>query len=155
MKPKYPNSRGCPSVSDNGVNVKPMHELCAANLTGIVQGELQMSNMPPLGGAWEPIFAIRLNAAHVRPGDVLLAGPGLDERTVGRRQHAEEAFARQALGVITSDRRAEPWAGTFIIRVPHATAALLELGTMESAPTRGPPRGIVGQCARRAAGTVL
>ncbi|MDA0659883.1 MAG: hypothetical protein O3C60_13725 [Planctomycetota bacterium] len=86
-----------------------------------------MSNLPPLGGAWEPVNVVCLDASRLQPGDVLLSGPGLDERVAGRRQLAEEAFARQAVGVVTAYRTTEPWAGTFVIQVPDALAALTQL----------------------------
>ena len=104
-----------------------MNELCATSLCRIVRGELQLSTLPPLGGAWEPVCAVQLDASCVRPGDVLMMGGGLDERLVGRRQFAEEAFARQAIGVVTSQPHVEPWAGTFAIRVANARIALMEL----------------------------
>jgi hypothetical protein len=114
-----------------------MTELCATSLAHTVRGALRLSSLPPLGGAWEPVYAVRLDASQIQPGDVLLTGPGLDERVVGRRQFAEEAFARQAVGIVTGYRQTEPWAGTFVVNVSDAREALMLLAARQRRLFRG------------------
>jgi len=106
--------------------------------------------LPPLGGAWEPVRVVRLDAAQVRPGDVLLTGPGLDERVAGRRQLAEEAFARQAVGVVTAHRTTEPWAGTFVIHVADASEAITELARWIRHQYRGVVAAVTGDATHNA-----
>lgn len=104
-----------------------MNGLCVKTLNEIVAGELRLGDMPPLGGEWEPVGRLQVEASQIHCGDVLCSGPDIDPATAGRPQWAEEAFARDGLGVISSGPPVQPWAGKFSIRVPNASAALCEL----------------------------
>jgi UDP-N-acetylmuramyl pentapeptide synthase len=105
-----------------------MLDLCIDELSRVVGGETRLGLMPPLAGHLEPIRRIVVDSAMARPGDVYwaLVGAGFD----GART-AEEAFARGALGVVTSSRPIEPWAGKFVVRVPNANQALCQLAEHE------------------------
>lgn len=105
-----------------------MLNLCIAELHGVIGGDIQLGLMPPLAGKLEPIRRVVVDSAAARPGDVFwaLVGPGYE----GSRM-AEEAFARGALGVVTSTRYIEPWAGKFSVRVADANEALCKLAAHE------------------------
>ena len=47
-----------------------MCEFTAGSLSRLVGGQLQLADMPPLGGASEPVGDCVLDLASVQPGDV-------------------------------------------------------------------------------------
>lgn len=100
-----------------------MSHLCIRDLVEITGGRLQLGALPPLGGELEPLGRVVVDCQQVRPGDVYwpISGEG------GETSLPEEAFARSALGVVTSGRRVEPWAGKFAIQVDDCQAALRQL----------------------------
>lgn len=114
-----------------------MDELCAKNLCDVVSGELAFGSLPPLGGEWEPVRGIQLNASLVLPGEVLFTSDELDLPLFGQRQFAEQAFSNCALGVVTSRPLREPWAGTFAITVPDARQALLDVAAWRRQHVQG------------------
>ncbi|MFO0869748.1 MAG: Mur ligase family protein [Pirellulales bacterium] len=100
-----------------------MPHLCIRDLVEITGGRLRLGDMPPLGGELEPLGRVVVDCGQVQPGDVFWSL----EREAGREDLPEEAFARSALGVVTSGRRVEPWAGKFAIQVDDSRAALRQL----------------------------
>lgn len=100
-----------------------MSHLCIRDLVEITGGRLQLGALPPLGGELEPLGRVVVDCQQVRPGDVYWP----IGRDAGETAMPEEAFARSALGVVTSGRRVEPWAGKFAIQVDDCHAALRQL----------------------------
>ncbi len=101
-----------------------MLDLCIRDLVKIVDGQLSLGTMPPLGGEFEPIGRIVLDCEDVEPGDVFWGLPGSPD-TNG--QFAEAAFMRSAAGAVVANRHLEPWAGKFSIRVQDSSEALWRL----------------------------
>jgi UDP-N-acetylmuramoyl-tripeptide--D-alanyl-D-alanine ligase len=101
-----------------------MNGLSIADLAEIVGGHLHFGSMPPLGGSWEPSGHVAVDIRDVQPGDIFWALETSDE-DAGER--VPEAFIRDASGVVTSDRRIEPWAGKFSIQVEDTRWALWQL----------------------------
>lgn len=96
-----------------------MNKMCIRDLAELLGGRLQLGAMPPLGGDLEPIGRIVVDCRQIQAGDVFWA----TMRDGQAADHAEEAFARGALGVVAG-RRVEPWAGKFSLEVPDACSAL-------------------------------
>lgn len=88
--------------------------LSIGELAEITGGLLQLAQMPPLGGPYEPISQIQTDLQHVQPGDVFWTGAS---GPLGDEMHAEQALMRGALGVVVSDRFIEPWAGRFSLHL--------------------------------------
>lgn len=101
-----------------------MADLCIQELSNIVGGELCLGSMPPLGGEWEPLGRFIADVADVHEGDVFCALHSGQHNCPSR---CSEAFARGAIGVITENVLAEPWAGRFSIAVEDVNWALWQL----------------------------
>jgi UDP-N-acetylmuramyl pentapeptide synthase len=102
-----------------------MDGLCSGDLASITGGRLNLGTLPPLGGEWEPVTRIITDSQMVCRGDVfwdVIASPGEPGSS------AEEAFARGAVGVVSSRSTLEPWGGAFVVKVRDAYQALLNLG---------------------------
>jgi len=100
-----------------------MTQLCIADLNEIIGGHVALGVMPPLAGLSESIGRIVIDSREARPRDVLWV-LARTWRDVGWR--VNEAFAREALGVVAGER-VEPWAGKFCLTVPDTLAALRRL----------------------------
>ncbi|MCA9270291.1 MAG: hypothetical protein KDA41_17540 [Planctomycetales bacterium] len=98
--------------------------LCIQDLADIVGGRLRLADMPPLGGASEPVRRVVLHVDEVQPGDVLLALPNSAASQPGA---VEAAYARGACGVIAAGRPLAPWPGAFSIDVDDAAWTLWQL----------------------------
>jgi hypothetical protein len=101
-----------------------MFDLSLRDLTEITGGTLRLASLPPLGGADEPVRRIVTDSRHVGPGDVFWALPG---RYHDGAQYAEHALMQSALAVVVHGRQVPPWAGSGVIRVDDAGAALERL----------------------------
>ena len=89
--------------------------ISCGELAEVLQGTLQLADMPPLGGRCEPVRQMRLHSEAWNPGDVVwLPGSDDDQADVVASQLA---FAGGALGVV-SQRRVTAWPGGFSIEVP-------------------------------------
>ena len=102
-----------------------MNGLTSGKLAEIVQGPLTLGTMPPLGGEWEPVRRVVFESATVDRGDVYWDLSNCTS-VPGASGVAEEAFARGAVGVVSS-RYIEPWAGAFSIQIADAHHALERL----------------------------
>jgi hypothetical protein len=96
-----------------------MNGLTSGKLAEILQGQLTLGTMPPLGGEWEPVHRVVFESSSVERGDVYwdVANHVSSPHATGV---VEEAFARGAAGV-ASCRYIEPWAGAFSVQLadPH------------------------------------
>ncbi len=89
--------------------------ISCGELAEVLQGTLQLADMPPLGGRCEPVRQMRIQSEAWNPGDVVwLPGDDVDDADVVASQLA---FAGGALGVV-SQRRVTAWPGGFSIEVP-------------------------------------
>jgi len=93
-----------------------MNGLTSGKLAEILQGQLALGTMPPLGGEWEPVRRIVFESCNVVRGDVYWDLASQLRTSKARSGLAEEAFALGATGVISS-RYIEPWAGSFSIQI--------------------------------------
>ncbi|MHB0960459.1 MAG: Mur ligase family protein [Pirellulaceae bacterium] len=94
-------------------------------LNEIIQGQLTLGTMPPMGGLWAPVGQIVCDSRRVRRGDVFWGLPG-SQYDGG--DFAEEALIRGAQGTVVAGRHIEPWAGGFSIQVADSARALQQLG---------------------------
>ena len=109
-----------------------MNCLSIGELAQFSGGRLRLSQLPPLGGYWEPIRRIQTEVTHIKPGDVYWPqSPGL--------MGCDEAFIRGALGVVCQTCRVEPWAGRFTLQVDSLTESLV----LAAAAARQQYRGCV------------
>src|SRR5690606_538970 len=99
-----------------------MDGLCSGDLADITGGDLRLGILPPLGGEWEPVHRVVTDSQIVRRGDVFWDLPRSRSEPGAC---LEEAFARGAVGVVTSRPSVEPWAGAFIVHVQDSHRALL------------------------------
>ena len=95
-------------------------EITIRELAELVDGELQLASMPPLGGGHEPAGRVVGRMSEVRAGDVFAA-------TEKENYSVEEAYARGVSGVIVDRSPLEPWAGRFAIVVSDAAVAWRKL----------------------------
>ncbi|MHB9081041.1 MAG: Mur ligase domain-containing protein, partial [Pirellulaceae bacterium] len=100
-------------------------QLSIEELNEIVQGQLTLGTMPPVGGLWAPVGRIVCDSRQVRRGDVFWGLPGSQH---DGSDFAEEALIRAAQGTVVAGRHLEPWAGSFSIRAADSARALLQLG---------------------------
>jgi UDP-N-acetylmuramoyl-tripeptide--D-alanyl-D-alanine ligase len=115
------------------------------DLVTILQGELTLGCMPPLGGELEPVGQIVDDLRRLRRGDLYWELPGRN------RARAEEAFARGAIGVIVGNRHVEPWAGCCSIRIDDHSKALWRLAKAGRRGFTGTAIGIASHSGRRTA----
>jgi len=97
-----------------------MEQLTIRDIAGIAGGVVKLGDLPPLGGELEPVGRIVVDSRDVQHGDLFWAMPG-------GAVYAEDAFARGALGVVTTGRHVEPWAGKFSILVDDTKWSLWQL----------------------------
>jgi hypothetical protein len=112
-----------------------MDGLTCGTLAEIVRGRLVLGTMPPLGGPYEPIRGVVFTSADVARGDVFweLHSPDGTRPINGV---AEEAFVRGAVGVVSSGRKIEPWAGSCAIRLGNVAVGLERLAAWTIRRTR-------------------
>jgi hypothetical protein len=108
-------------------------QLYLQDLAEFTGGEVRLASMPPLAGELTPIDRILLKPSAIEPGDVFwcLAADRCD---------IELAFFRGAIGVVCTNRAANPWPGRFVLLVNDAVAALESLVeglSQQLAPTGG------------------
>lgn len=122
---------------------------CVQDLAERIGGRLRLGRLPPLGGPWEPVTRIVVQAEDVQPGDLYWP---LDLRGAKR---AEEAYLRGALGVVAMGRSIEPFPGRYAVVVDDARWALWlwardcrrrEAGSV--AIVTGPEAEVAGELAR-------
>ncbi|MBM4003342.1 MAG: hypothetical protein FJ295_08650 [Planctomycetes bacterium] len=118
---------------------------CIRDLVTILQGELTLGGMPPLGGELEPVGQIVDDLRRLRRGDLYWELPGRN------RARAEEAFSRGAIGVIVGKRHVEPWAGCCSIRIDDHGKALWRLAKASRRCFTGTTIGIASHSGRRTA----
>lgn len=106
-----------------------MLDLSIQQLADALGGSLRMSQAPPKGGVWEPIFRVVLSCYEARRGDLFwqLDAPTSLAPHAADTSATQEAFARGAIGCVTSKHQALPWAGAFSLEVDDPVAALVEL----------------------------
>ncbi len=97
-----------------------MEQLTISDIARISGGAVKLGDLPPLGGELEPVNRIVVDSRDVRHGDLFWAMPGGEV-------YAEDAFSRGALGVVTSGRHVEPWAGKFSLLVDDTKWSLWQL----------------------------
>ncbi len=102
-----------------------MFDLSVRQLAQLIDGQLHLGGPPPLDGGLTSVGRIVLEARRVARGDVYWA---VDQVMHGGHQHAEEAQARGAAGVV-STRHIPPWAGCWSILVDDSRDALARLVT--------------------------
>lgn len=94
-----------------------MSSYCLQDLVDVTSGKLDLGLMPPVKGPLTPLGRVVLDCRQIRPGDVYWCLDGDPCAT-------NEAFARQAMGVVSAGHKSEPWAGRFHLQVEHAANAL-------------------------------
>jgi hypothetical protein len=94
--------------------------LCLQDLAESTGGEVKFASMPPLAGELTPIDRIRLKPTAIEPGDLYWC-------LAANRCDVELAFFRGAIGVVCTDRSANPWPGRFVLLVADPVAALQSL----------------------------
>ena len=99
-------------------------EISIAEMQNVLGGELRMGCPPPRDGEMALTGTVVTDSRQVRPGDVFWA---LSGATRNGADFADDALRRGAQGVIVSQRRVEPWAGTFVLEVPESKLALWQL----------------------------
>lgn len=117
-----------------------MPQLSIAQLAEIVDGQLALGAMPPLGGGLEPIGRIVTCSEEVEPGSVFWATQTDED---GALESVMEAMLQAAQGVVTPGRYVEPWAGRFCICVEDGSKALADLAGWARRQFTGP---VVGVC---------
>ena len=110
-------------------------EMCVGELSRLIQGELDLGDMPPIGGAWEPIGRCVASREALAPGDVAFVGKNMD--TGIEPLTPTECYSRGALGVVVDGMDVHPWAGRFAIRVEDASAALWEVASRARSDFQG------------------
>ncbi|HEY2415546.1 MAG TPA: hypothetical protein VGI40_25110, partial [Pirellulaceae bacterium] len=83
-------------------------------------GEIKFASMPPLAGDLTPISRILLKPTAIESGDLFWC-------LAANRCDGELAFFRGAIGVVCTDRTANPWPGRFVLLVTDPVAALQSL----------------------------
>lgn len=121
-------------------------------LAEVVGGRMRLSDLPPLGGAWEPIGRIVVDPQRIQPGDVLLALPDAVRENPCC---AEQAFDRGALGAIAAGRPVEPWAGRFSIHVDDAQWALWQLARSARQRFDGQVVAVAGRVGKTTAAAMI
>ena len=101
-----------------------MNGLCLRDLARIVDGNLCLGQLSPLGGDLEPVARIVTNSLQVLPGEVYRATVTQNHNVA---DFADLAFSRGAAGVVVAGRNVEPWAGKFTLLVNDANQALTTL----------------------------
>lgn len=99
-------------------------EISIAELQSVLAGELRFGSPPPRDGHHALAGSIVTDSRQARPGDVFWALSG--EHRDGA-NFADDALRRGAQGVVVSQRRIEPWAGTFVLDVAESKLALWQL----------------------------
>ena len=92
-------------------------KLCLHDLAELTHGEVKFASMPPLAGDLTPINRILLKPTAIEPGDLFWC-------LAASRCDVELAFFRGAIGVVCTDRAANPWPGRFVLLVDDSIAAL-------------------------------
>jgi len=95
-------------------------KICLQDLVELTRGEVKFASMPPLAGELTPIDRILLKPSAIEPGDVLWC-------LTANRCDVELAFFRGAIGVVCTDRAANPWPGRFVLLVDDPVSALQSL----------------------------
>jgi len=95
-------------------------KICLQDLVELTGGEVKFASMPPLAGELTPINRILLKPSAIEPGDVFWC-------LTANRCDVELAFFRGAIGVVCTDRAANPWPGRFVLLVDDPIAALQSL----------------------------
>lgn len=111
-----------------------MLDLSIEELEIAVGGTLRLSEMPPVGGVWEPIFRVVLSCYEAQRGDLFWQ---LDDSQGDAFAAMQEAFARGALGCVTSAHRPLPWAGAFSLEVNDPAESMWQLAEQLRSRYRG------------------
>ena len=94
--------------------------LCLQDLAELTGGEIKFASMPPLAGELTPIDRILLKPTTIEPGDLFWC-------LAANRCDIEQAFFRGAIGVVCTNRAANPWPGRFVLLVNDPFQALQSL----------------------------
>ena len=104
---------------------RDMEPIGCGELAELIEGTLRFAQMPPLGGAWEPIGRVTTCCESISEGDVYWA---VETEHQGARR-LREAFCRGARGAVCQSPEAPAFDGSFLVTVDDAIDTLCQFAS--------------------------